>query len=740
MSRCEHELKAYQLQYPALVGGHAASGVAGSQNELLSELSGSIEELPPWIGQAKYMSPLLVAYEARIEELTEKNQEQLHDFAQLKAQYDELFKRNNEAEAELESNIKNLLGHMDAQKGGAGAKKGPLDEDEVSELQEQVSLYREQLAIVNSQKLELETEVNKLHASLGEMKAERDQHWAAEVKKIQSQLAALRLERDRYASSSSNLSQTQLDLVALQKDHASLQKKFMSAQVSLEALEKNLEESMDKEKTASASLLHAERDLESLLKTLQNMEGEMESMKAKEVASVKRENEALAKMEAAKLAQAQAQLREQNLSREVARANEKLEFELSQAHKQAAEEVAALYERSKTNESKLNEEIASLSLVVAELEAQKDKAVRESSLAKAQADQVYTAVQGELLALKSSLDSAKAQLSEMHQAAENHLSKLRRQEAELSRAQDFFAKEKAALQESNQGLKMKHEAASLAAQNATAQAQRLADNLARLERDHAELKRTSETAVSKLQSALLDSEAARKAESDDLKRRLEEAYRLHEQSEARASELLATQEVLSGKWREENKHVRSHLSKLLTEEKTASAALHAKLAEAEARVSQLMRERDQAMQFQTQYESLKRSHEQSQAELGHRINVLSSELSAAAAREPEYLLALKTSQGKLDRAEIEVKRTTRQYEAARKKVEFLEMQAMQLPAAQASAPVMPLQNQTGILNQAQGSNPMLSSSVGRAGLASSGTYQPIPFAQSLLPPSFTKAV
>src|SRR5262249_42244797 len=73
VSRCEHELKAYQLQYPDLVRGRLGS----AQNDLVNELSGAAEELPPWVGQAKYMSPLLVAYEARIEELTEKNQEQL---------------------------------------------------------------------------------------------------------------------------------------------------------------------------------------------------------------------------------------------------------------------------------------------------------------------------------------------------------------------------------------------------------------------------------------------------------------------------------------------------------------------------------------------------------------------------------------------------------------------------------------------------------------------------------------
>lgn len=73
VSRCEHELKAYQLQYPDLVRGR--TGQAGEAE--ISEMGGGIDDLPPWIGQAKYMSPLLVAYEARIEELMEKNQEQL---------------------------------------------------------------------------------------------------------------------------------------------------------------------------------------------------------------------------------------------------------------------------------------------------------------------------------------------------------------------------------------------------------------------------------------------------------------------------------------------------------------------------------------------------------------------------------------------------------------------------------------------------------------------------------------
>jgi predicted phage gp36 major capsid-like protein len=106
--------------------------------------------------------------------------------------------------------------------------------------------------------------------------------------------------------------------------------------------------------------------------------------------------------------------------------------------------------------------------------------------------------------------------------------------------------------------------------------------------------------------------------------------------------------------------------------------------------------------------------------------VLTNELNAYAAREPEYALAQKQTQGKLDRAEIEVKRLTRQYEAARRKAEFLESQSAGV--AHAGGFVHPLQPSHAIMNQAVRSSP----SGGESHL------QPIPVAQSLLPPTFSK--
>jgi len=256
-------------------------------------------------------------------------------------------------------------------------------------------------------------------------------------------------------------------------------------------------------------------------------------------------------------------------------------------------------------------------------------------------------MQAELLGLKSSLSSAQSQVAELQQNSEAHLAKLRRAEAELGRMQEFGAKERAQAHEAAHALKLKNESLTLANQNLHVQVARLSEAVARMEKESSEQRRTSEGLIGRLQAQLLDSESSRKQSVDELKQRLEEAYRLHEVSEARTAELSASQDVLSSKWREENKHVRAHLSKLLTEEKAVSAGLHKRLADLEARCQQLVRERDQAMSFETAYEQTKKSAESTAAELGQRVQLLSAELSAYAAREPEYMLAAKTMQGKV---------------------------------------------------------------------------------------------
>lgn len=531
-----------------------------------------------------------------------------HDFSSLKHQYDDLYKRNAEAEAELESNIKNLLTHMDQQKGAGKSSGGDLDEDEVSELQEQVQLYKEQLDIVQSQKLELEQELAKAHQSISDVRGERDHHWTGEVQKHQVAAAQLRLERDKFKSSLGTLGQAQMDLAALQKEHANLQKKYLTSQVSLETTEKELDQSLDKEKSSAANLSNAERDLESLLKTLQGMERDAEEARARDVQYVKKEGDLVSKVESMRLEKDQALLRETALRADVTRLEERLPFELAAAHRKHDEDLAEVWSRAKETEASLNGEISNLGLLVTEAEVAKEKAQREANQARETADRVYASVQGEITSLKHDLGLAHTRQSELTHAHESHLTKLKRAEAELQRATDFFAKEKMQSLESITALKLKNDTLTTSNQHASVQTTRLSAALLRLEKEHAELRRTSDQAIARLQGQMEDLEAQRKSQVDELKQRLEEAYRLHERSEARSSELAQSQDALADKWREENRQVRAHLTKLLTEEKNTTAALHARVTDFEARVNQLVRERDQAMTFQGQYEQVRSEH------------------------------------------------------------------------------------------------------------------------------------
>ena len=65
-SKLETEMRIYQSRLPEL------SSKYKDEIESIEEKSAIIQDLPPWAASSKYMSPLLVAYENRIKELTQQ--------------------------------------------------------------------------------------------------------------------------------------------------------------------------------------------------------------------------------------------------------------------------------------------------------------------------------------------------------------------------------------------------------------------------------------------------------------------------------------------------------------------------------------------------------------------------------------------------------------------------------------------------------------------------------------------
>ena len=72
-----------------------------------------------------------------------------------------------------------------------------------------------------------------------------------------------------------------------------------------------------------------------------------------------------------------------------------------------------------------------------------------------------------------------------------------------------------------------------------------------------------QTHTQHLQEQVMALDRARSKELEELNARLKQAYQMHEESEARASELLSAQEALGVKWRTENANNILHFQRMV---------------------------------------------------------------------------------------------------------------------------------------------------------------------------------
>lgn len=104
----------------------------------------------------------------------------------------------------------------------------------------------------------------------------------------------------------------------------------------------------------------------------------------------------------------------------------------------------------------------------------------------------------------------------------------------------------------------------------------------------------------------------------------------------------------------------------------------------ETRVQSLLRERDHAMSFQQQYETSKKQFHLALQDAEQRIAAQQQQLHAYMVREPALIEENRSLQSRLDRNEIEMKRSQRQQEQEQKKKEWQQKLNMEIRPAGAS--------------------------------------------------------
>jgi len=115
-NRLQTELKEYQIRFPVLLVDEEAAnetkssqlfGTADVTDTAVLDIAAvhSSVELAPWTSSSKYMSPLLVAYDARINQLKQQIADYQQSALQVKKESDLLIQRNIDLEEELETKL-----------------------------------------------------------------------------------------------------------------------------------------------------------------------------------------------------------------------------------------------------------------------------------------------------------------------------------------------------------------------------------------------------------------------------------------------------------------------------------------------------------------------------------------------------------------------------------------------------------------------------------------------------------
>ncbi|ETO13681.1 putative surface protein [Reticulomyxa filosa] len=106
-NKIESELGIFQARYPEVLSDIQQRVQPSNNNEPNTYMNGmeTIHEMPPWIASSKYMSPLLVAYDNRIDELKQQIQQFQNDTLELRKDCEALAQRNTLLERQIKDKI-----------------------------------------------------------------------------------------------------------------------------------------------------------------------------------------------------------------------------------------------------------------------------------------------------------------------------------------------------------------------------------------------------------------------------------------------------------------------------------------------------------------------------------------------------------------------------------------------------------------------------------------------------------
>eukprot|EP00752_Nemacystus_decipiens_P012773 g11312.t1 len=653
--RVTTELKRYQLRYPrAAAEAAAAAAAAGTKwaggsggevdNSGGAEGSGHtgqdvVEDLPPWVTSSEVMSPLLAAYDARIQDLEGQIAAQRDGMEELAGRTHQLVEENDQLRQEHTRELDELVQQAGASGGlgGVGAREmvGELNERisilmaENTVMADQTSAMAKELEAVHEEMEEREVQMAALTKALSEagvglrtleervpqleqQKAHAEGELMKSVNALSEREAALSETGEKLRVSKEEVRRLTNKVAELEADRAAMERqaendadvtaervraagqRITELQGLLAARGQEADANGDRARKLQRELDSTRRDAEGMLQVMSGMEKQIADLSSREESNNGIAKESKQKVEDALLARDQARALEIQSRRELARVLEARKADASGHVREMEEASLTLRNKFLAQVAARDREIQDLVAQAARFRGEAERAGRD----RAGMEEVYLSlkqgVETETETLKAKFDELQARVLEadakrdQHEAAARELGQVA-----IDADREFQAKEAAfrgkeahledtlkARERELDGIRTSLRAATDHAENRQREAKRLA----------ALLEETREEYARKLEEEV----QVRKAEAEDAKAHAAALERASRDAERRVGEVEASFSKQLRAAQERERAAGLSMERRLREEGELAQRLSSRNTDLEGRMAQLAAERSEA--------------------------------------------------------------------------------------------------------------------------------------------------
>ena len=452
VSRQEIVINDYQIKYPT-------ASMAPSDIEQDATAVG----LAPWVADPLAMSPLLIAYDERLNELQSSNTVLTEQVGKLKKSNDDVQAENGSLRADLKHYVERMLSYTEGSNSGLGGASNTsmAHGEQMNELAEMNDVLNQTNTIMSEQISMLESHLNTTKKELLDTKTtlETEVKSGQETNAALTQLSvmnrSLQMERDetvrRLQSCTSDLSRMQSsrdELAEIIRTHQNgnklnkaqveelknaLSEVAKAASEDQESLEARLHQLSELSREMKATLIAKESELdvanedlrtlraehattrtdaEGMLKVMTTLESQLSEYAGREESTMSIAREAKEKVEQAMLERDQAVAREAQGRREIARL---LEQRRGQAAAAMGHEEQSLQETRGRLELQLksrDDSITKLGSRCAELQAKMERSARDQRTATVEREALMKDVETERTRLRDTIDEFGAKTKE----------------------------------------------------------------------------------------------------------------------------------------------------------------------------------------------------------------------------------------------------------------------------------------------------------------------------------------